>query len=221
MTADSERGAIVRHAELRVSLAAEHIMAMAVLRPRRWTAAEVERLAEAREGLSPRYELVDGELLVTPAPSGRHQRIIFQLAVLLHEYVARGRLGEVRLGPGKLDLVTGERYEPDLFVLPAIDGRRPPAADASIRPMLIVETLSPGSSRHDRITKRRSFQRNSVPEYWVVDGDAEAFEIWHPHDERAVLADDRIVWLPQGSANAFELDVGAFFASVADDAPLG
>jgi Uma2 family endonuclease len=211
----------VRHAELPFSPAAEHIMAMAVLRPRRWTAAEVERLVEEREGQSPRYELVDGELLVTPAPSGRHQRIIFRLAVLLHEYVTRERLGEVRLGPGKLDLVTGERYEPDLFVLPAIDGRSPPAADASIRPLLVVETLSPGSSRHDRITKRRSFQRNAVPEYWVVDGDAEALEIWHPGDERAMLADDRIVWLAAGATNAFELDVRAFFASVADDAPLG
>jgi Uma2 family endonuclease len=127
----------------------------------------------------------------------------------------------VRVGPGKFDLVTGERYGPDLFVLPAIDGRRPPAANASIRPLLIVETLSPGSSRHDRITKRRSFQRNSVPEYWVADGDAEAFEIWHPDDDRAMLAGDRIVCLPRRATNAFELDVRAFFASVADDAPLG
>ncbi|HTJ21426.1 MAG TPA: Uma2 family endonuclease [Gemmatimonadaceae bacterium] len=213
-------GPIVDNAELHVSPVAEHIMAMAVSRPRRWTAAEVERLVEAREGQSPRYELVDGELLVTPAPSGRHQRIIFHLAVLLHEYVIRERLGEVRLGPGKLDLVASERYEPDLFVLPAIDGRRPPAADASIRPLLIVEALSPGSSRHDRVTKRRAFQRNGVPEYWVVDGDAEAFEIWHPDDDRAVLADETIVWLPRGAANAFELDLRAFFASVADDAPL-
>jgi Uma2 family endonuclease len=214
------RGPIVHHAELHVSLVAEHIMAMAVSRPRRWTAAEVERLVEARDGQSPRYELVDGELLVTPAPSGRHQRIIFRLAVLLHEYVTRERLGEVRLGPGTLDLVTGERYEPDLFVLPAVDGRRPPAADTSMRPLLIVETLSPGSSRHDRVTKRRAFQRNGVPAYWVVDGDAETFEIWHPDDERAELADETIVWLPPGAVNTFELDVRAFFASVADDAPL-
>src|SRR5262249_37814033 len=197
-------GAIVRNAELRPSLAAEHIMAMAVSRPHRWTAAEVERLVDEREGMSPRYELVDGELLVTPAPSGRHQRIIFELAVRLRDYMIREQLGEVRLGPGKLDLVTGERYEPDIFVLPAIEGRWRPAADSAVRPLLIVETLSPGSSRHDRITKRRSFQRNVVPEYWVVDGDAEAFEIWHPQDERALLADDRIEWLPQGAKNAFE-----------------
>jgi Uma2 family endonuclease len=46
------------------------------LRPHRWTIDEVDRLAEERPESSPRYELVDGELLVTPAPGGRHQRII-------------------------------------------------------------------------------------------------------------------------------------------------
>ena len=99
-------------------------------------------------------------------------------------YVARERLGEVRLGPGKLDLVTANDTSPISSSFPRSTAA---AADASIRPFLVVETLSPGSSRHDRITKRRSFQRNGVPEYWVVDSDAEAFEIWHPHDERAVL----------------------------------
>src|SRR5215467_14836149 len=152
MTHRARHHRIVPNAELLSVRLAEQIVPMPAVRPRRWTAAEVDRLVDEREGMSPRYELVDGELLVTPAPSGRHQRIIFRLAVLLHEYGTRERLGEVRLGPGKLDLVTGERYEPDLFLLPAIDGRRPPAADTSIRPLLIVETLSPGSSRHDRIT---------------------------------------------------------------------
>ena len=196
-------------------------MSMPALRPHRWTADEVRRLVDEREGMSPRYELVDGELLVTPAPSNRHQRIIARLFVLLQSYLTHEKLGEVRLGPAELPLVTGERYEPDLFVIPAINGRLRPADDDNYRPLLICETLSPSSSRHDRITKRRAFQRNGVPEYWVIDGDAEAFEIWHPGDERAVLVDDRIVWLPEGTTTPFELDVRGFFASVADDAPLG
>jgi Uma2 family endonuclease len=80
--------------------------------------------------------------------------------------------------------------------------------------------LSPGSSRHDRITKRRAFQRQSVPEYWVIDGDAEAFEVWHPDDERAALVDDRLIWKPARSSTPFELDVRKFFATLADRAPL-
>ena len=194
-------------------------MSMPAIRPRRWSVAEVERLVEEREGLTPRYELVDGELLVTPAPSLRHQRIILGLTFALREYLAREKLGEIRLGPGELKLVSGERYEADLFIVPAIGGRLA-ADDSPVRPLLVCEVLAPGSSRHDRITKRRAFQRNSVPEYWVVDGDAEAFEIWHPADDRAALVDDRLIWAPEAAERPFELDIRSFFASVADGAPL-
>jgi len=162
------------------------------------------------------YWIVDGELLVTPSPSLRHQRIIFRLALLLEPYVAKHKLGEISLGPAELPLVTGERYEPDLFVIPLVDGRRAPDDLELTTAVLICETLSPGSSRHDRITKRRAFQRNGVSEYWIVDGDAEVFEVWHPSDERPAIVDERLVWLPTGASAPFELDVRAFFASVAD-----
>ena len=83
-------------AELRPSSRAEHIVSMPALRQHYWTNEEVERLIESRSGLAPRYELADGALLVTPAPSGRHQRIVFRLSILLHEYVSRHRLTKRR-----------------------------------------------------------------------------------------------------------------------------
>lgn len=89
-----------------------------------------------------------------------------------------------------------------------------------IRPLLVCEALSPGSSRHDRITKRRAFQRNSVAEYWIVDGDARTFEIWHSADERPALLEARLVWTPRSGIEPFELDLRDFFASAEDDAPL-
>jgi Uma2 family endonuclease len=73
--------------------------------------------------------------------------------------------------------------------------------------VLICETLSPGSSRHDRITKRRAFQRNGVSDYWIVDGDAEVFEVWHPQDDRPAIVDSGS-GCPPGSV-PFELDVRA------------
>jgi Uma2 family endonuclease len=195
-------------------------MSMPVVRPDRWTTHEVEQLINDRAGLTPRYELVDGELLVTPAPSLRHQRLIFELALRLQRYLTAHGIGEVFLGPSELKLVTGERYEPDLFVLPAIGRRRPIVSDAPSSPLLVCEALSAGSSRHDRFTKRRAFQRNGVEEYWIMDADAEAFEIWHPQDDRAALVDEALGWKPLGAVEAFELEVREFFAAARDEGPL-
>jgi Uma2 family endonuclease len=192
-------------------------MSMPVIEKHHWTIDEVERLIDAREGLTPRYELVDGELLVTPGPSGRHQRIVGRLFLLLDEYVGRNRLGEVRLGPGEVKLVPHNHFEPDLFVIPAVNGKRPRADDPVTRLLLAVEVLSTGSIRHDRITKRRFFQKHGVPEYWVVDGAAEAFEVWRPGDERAALLDERLVWQSEVATEPFALDIRRFFADVADD----
>src|SRR5215475_7776078 len=128
---------IVRRAELRDESHREQIVSMPALRRHRWTADEVRRLIDERPGMSPRYELVDGDLLVTPAPSNRHQRIIARLFLLLQPYLTREKLGEARLGPGQLPLVSGEHYEPDLFVVPAINGRLRPAEDNDFRPLLV------------------------------------------------------------------------------------
>jgi Uma2 family endonuclease len=219
MTPRGSRAPTIGDAKLRPDLRAEHIVSMPALRPRRWTIEEVERLIDEREGIAPRYELVEGALLVTPASSGRHQRIVAELFVLVREYVRRNRLGEARLGPGEIRLTPQTRSEPDLFVVQLVDGQMPRANDPVTRVLLAVEALSPGSARHDRITKRRFFQSHGVPEYWVVDGEAEAFEVWRPGDERAALIDDRLAGWPAEAETAFELDVRQFFADVTDEDP--
>jgi Uma2 family endonuclease len=196
-------------------------MGMRAAGRRRWTIEEVERLIDERPGLTPRYELVDGELLVTPAPSLRHQRVILRLALMLQPYLVDAKVGEVRLGPAELKLVSGEHYEPDLFVIPLIDGRLPrEKRDGPDHPLLVVEALSPGSLRHDRFTKRRAFQRAAIPDYWIADSDAELFEIWHPGDERPAVVEDRLIWQPGGAPMAFELDVRQLFADTADGAEV-
>jgi len=175
-----------------------------------------KRLADEQVEPIQRYELVDGELLVTPSPTDRHQRIVGELFVLLREYVKRHRLGQVRLGPARARITETARFEPDLFVVSAVD-QRLPRADEPITPLiLVVEVLSAGSPRHDRLTKRRFFQSHGVPEYWVVDGESEAIEVWRPDDARAVLVDDRLSWRPTLETPALEIDVSALFAAVAD-----
>ena len=192
-------------------------MAMPALRTRPWTIEEVEELIERREGYTPRYELVDGELLVTPGPSNRHQLIAFELAILLRTYVLEHRIGDVRLGPGVVKLDPSSYFEPDIYVVPAVNGRRQASSVLVTRLLLAVEVLSPSSARHDRITKRRYFQSHGVPDYWVVDTEAHALELWQPGDDRAALVAERLSWHPQGASAPFELDVAALFAAVADE----
>lgn len=207
--------AMLSNVELRQLSTAEHLMAMPALR-RHWTVDEVNRLIDEREQLTPRYELVDGELLVTPAPSDRHQRIVFELAVRLRAYVRQHRLGEVRLGPAEARLTPDAHLEPDVFVVAARNGQMPRVNEPVLQLLVAVEVLSPGSARHDRVTKRRFLVGNGVPEYWVVDGEAEVFEAWRPGDERALLLDERLVWAPDSEVAAFELNLREFFAAVAD-----
>src|SRR3954468_16037833 len=115
MTCRLPHGDMLGRAELPILSLAEQIVLMSGIRQGRWTTVDVDRLIDEREGMSPRYELVDRELLVTPAATHRHQRLFLHPALLLQPYLTPQGIGEVFLGPAELKLVMGERYEPDLF----------------------------------------------------------------------------------------------------------
>ena len=120
---ESRLAAFVRRAPLRSVSAAEQTMVMPAS-VRRWTANEVRAMqAEARPW--PRFELIDGELLVTPAPRRLHQRAVVELLLLLHPYVHAHRVGVVEISPADIELEPGTIVQPDVFVSPLVDGRRP------------------------------------------------------------------------------------------------
>lgn len=212
------RRCTVRYAALHASRRAEQLMSMPALHKHRWTIEELERLIDERPGRTPRYELVDGELIVTPAPANGHQRIVLNLLLRLHPYVVKHQLGEV-LFSGAVRLTRESYFEPDVYVIPAVEGRRQRADVPVSRLLLASEVLSPSAVRHDRVTKRRFFQSQRVPEYWVVDGDGETFEVWRPDDERPAVLDERLEWHPAGANEPFVLSVREFFAEVSDEQP--
>lgn len=217
MRAEAALGVTLRRVPLFENARAEQLMSMPAVPTRHWTVQEVERLIEEREGYTPRYELADGELLVSPSPTRRHQRIVLRLALRLAAYVDRLGVGEVAIGPVSVRLRPDSYFEPDLCVIPPVAGRRPRAGTPITELSLAIEVLSHGSIRHDRITKRKHFQRNGVLEYWIVDGDAETFEVWHPDDARPAIEDEHVTWQPPGAAEPFRLDVREFFVEVADE----
>ena len=180
---------------------------------RRWTAEDV-RAMQDEDRAWPRYELIDGELLVTPAPTWDHQEAVMSLLRPLSDYVEREPVGRVVISPADIELEPGTVLQPDLFVVPAQDVR-PRGTWRDVRTLLLaVEVLSPGSARHDRVVKRRFFQRMDVPEYWIVDPYSRVVERWRPADERPELLDRSIAWQPAGAAEPFVIDLEAFFRRV-------
>jgi len=159
---------------------AEHTMAMpAAAIPRRWTLAEVRALIDANPAHTPRYELVDGELLVTPSPIGPHQKAVRELVIDLGIYLRRHPVGEVLDSPFDVELESQSTVGPDVFVVPPDEGTRLRTEMPARSLVLVIEIISPGSARGDREPKRELYQRH-VPEYWIVDLDAALFERWRP-----------------------------------------
>ena len=189
-------------------------MGMPAVQGRRWTAREVRQLIAEQELLTPRYELVDGELLVTPSPPRAHQTAVLLLAVALHEYLEREPVGRVLPSPSDVELEPEDVRQPDLFVLPLDEWRRLIRDEFPARSlMLAIEVLSPSSGRYDRVTKRRGYQRH-VSEYWIVDMDARLVERWRPGDDRPEILTDSLEWRPDGASTSFTLSLTEFFARV-------
>jgi Uma2 family endonuclease len=177
--------------------------------PHRWTREEV--LALPDDGI--RYELIDGELLVSPSPRGLHQRAVMSLVRRVDPYVRAHGVGSTGSSPSDLDLGSGQSVQPDLYVVPLFDDGREPIdwPDYGI-PLLIAEVLSSSTARQDRFTKRRLFQRSGVAEYWVVDLEARACEQWRPGDERPAILEDRVEWHPPGAAAPLIIELPEYFA---------
>ena len=146
MTVSRHRSGTLLNAELPGFTRAEQIMSMAATQRRRWTEAEVRHLIAQAPHPAPRFELVDGELLVTPAPGGLHQRLLLELAVILRAFVRAHGVGELRLSPSDVRLLPEVVMQPDLFVIPNDNGRRPIASAPVARLLLAIEVLSPDSA---------------------------------------------------------------------------
>jgi Uma2 family endonuclease len=191
-------------------------MAMSVPTEKRWTADEARQINEANPAHWPRYEVIGGELLVTPAPRLLHQDAVLQMAALLRGHIDANGAGHTMIAPADIELEPDSTVSPDVFVIPLQNGRKPRNWRDVSALMLVVEVLSPSTARHDRVTKRDYFARNGVAEYWIVDLDARVVERWRLGDERPAVIEQTLIWDPTNSSEAFVLDVRHFFAEVLD-----
>ena len=175
-----------------------------------WTVEMVNALPDDGQ----RREVIDGELFVSPAPSLPHQHALSVLAYRLHLYTTERRVGLLLFAPFDITFSPNTNVQPDLMILPLVDGRSPRSWQEAGRLLLCAEILSPATAWLDRGKKRRLYQRERVPEYWVVDVDGRVIERWRPDDARPEICDEGLTWLPEGQTEPFTLNVRELFESL-------
>ena len=181
---------------------------------RRWTAADVRALMR-EDRAWPRYEVIDGELFVTPSPRSAHYFACSELVKLLDAYLDREPVGVTALSPADIELRPENITQPDVFVIPrdtTLVGDTLEWSDVKSL-LLAAEVLSPSSLRTDRLEKRVFYLKNGVEEYWIVDLDAQVFERWLPGQAAPALLRKEIVWAPRGR-DPLVIDLPAYFARV-------
>jgi len=128
-----------------------------------------------------RYELVDGALVVTPAPSVDHQRVVAALFRILVSAAPAGL--EVLFAPVAVALADDTELQPDLVVAPTRDFTR---SALPVAPLLAVEVLSPNTRRVDLTLKRDRLEAAGCDAYWCVDPDALTLVAWELQEGRFV-----------------------------------
>jgi len=180
---------------------------------RDWTVDQVRALPDDGN----RYEVIDGELLVTPAPSWLHQQAAMEFLFLVRPYAHRCAL-DCYIAPAEVAFSPRRSVEPDLFVVPRMDGRRATHFEEVQRLVLAVEVISPSSARADRYRKRHLYQSEDVPEYWIVDPDARFVERWRPGGDAPEILVESLAWTPQEDVEPLVIDLAALFRRVHGEA---
>ena len=177
---------------------------------KRWTADEARALQDESRPW-PRYECIDGELLVSPGPRPAHYYAQMALYERVRAYVRTQLLGEAYIPPTDVTLEPDTTVQPDLYVVPGWPPRKFRAWSEITALLLAVEVLSPSTARYDRLIKRRFYARMEVPEYWILDPDTRLIERSYP-DGRVDVVGEELRWHPHGATEPLVLDLMAFFA---------
>ncbi len=176
----------------------------------RWTAERLQTLPDDGR----RYEVIDGELFATPAPSGSHQDAVFEMGQLLAPYARSAGL-HMRVAPWAVRFSGVREVQPDLVVIPLLaDGSRPSTFAELGRAALVVEVLSRGTARVDRGRKRLLYGEEDVGEYWIVDLDGRCVERWGRGGVESDVCRSMLAWQPVSDCDALVINLARYFDAV-------
>ena len=154
-------------------------------RPVRFTHGDLEHFPDDGK----RREIIHGALVVTPAPSPKHQRLVKRIAVALELYLREHPLGEVFVAPLDVIFDDDEVIQPDLIYLSNERAGIETARGLEGPPDWVIEVLSPATRTRDLQTKRKLCQAQGIITYWAVDLEAQRIHAWDGNDERIVERD--------------------------------
>ena len=123
------------------------------------------------------YQLIDGELVMSPAPTVLHQLVVWRLGTHLFNFVEKHDLGLVVGAPVDVYFSETETYQPDLVFISKERLNIVTEQKVMGAPDLVVEVLSPGTGYYDLTKKRRVYQASGVKEYWIVDPTEKTVEV--------------------------------------------
>lgn len=177
-------------------------MAVAI-QTRPWTIEDLDRLPDDGN----KYEVVRGELFVTPTPSPPHENGLAELNALLAVFVAEHRLGLI-YRPRAVIQFEGSQVEPDLMVR-----QRIPSGvewDKAPTPILVVELTSRATARRDRNQKRQLYLDAGVAEYWIVHREQRNVTVVRP-GHRYLVCSDFLEWKPKGTGATLRIELAGVF----------
>jgi Uma2 family endonuclease len=172
-----------------------------------YTAEEIRSFPDDRL----RYEVIRGDLFVTPAPGTVHQRTVLELATLLKAYVERHALGEVVISPFEVEFAADTAVQPDVLVILTDRAHRLTPKRLLGAPSLVVEVISYSTKRADRLQKRALYMDEGVEEYWIVDAERRQVERWRPAYDTPEVLRDQVTWQPRPDTPGLTIDLPELF----------
>jgi Uma2 family endonuclease len=124
------------------------------------------------------YQLIGGELIMTPSPTPYHQIILGRIGFDLTKFIKERKLGEVIYAPMDVYLFETETYQPDIIFIS--NARLNIIGEKKIEsaPDLVVEILSESTAYYDLRHKKRVYEKTGVKEYWIVDPMEKSIEVY-------------------------------------------
>jgi len=125
-----------------------------------------------------RYEIIDGDLFMVPSPNERHQHILSNIFYVLFGYVRKNKLGTVYCAPFDILFSEEDIVQPDIIFVSNKNKKIITKDNIQGAPDLLVEILSPSTSKRDIGIKKKLYARHGVREYWIVDPEREMVDVF-------------------------------------------